>query len=440
MAKLCIEGYGDALSINGRCIGDMSIQEHQMIEEKLGANNYQPLNNVLVTQAQDASTLNCRMLEGNIETTSSVLDALSCYSAVNQGQLNQAVVDAVAAHLQQEAIPTVPRSIRHQYMAAFLMATTSFCQMDRVVPKVTGVEAWELTLKLSRLWGHLVKGIPENQSIVVGAENNFHGRSLAAVSFSSSPLARYHFGPYLPGIHLVPFNDIGALDDFFQKNHQSICAYIAEPIQGEAGVIVPDDDYWPKVRALCDRYNILLVLDEVQTGYGRTGLAFAHQHYGIQPDLMACGKAAGAGILPLSFVAGRGDIISLLKPSTEGSTFGGYPLACVVGVYAIKALLDGGLIQKAQTLGSMLLKRFEKLQNKYPEKIKSVRGKGLLIAVEFHKAKALDGCLISQALLSRGIYAKETQKHTVRFAPALSVNPSAIDAIAHALDAVVRVL
>ena len=434
MTKLSIEGYGDALTINGRCISDMSIHEHQAIEKKLGANNYQPLNNVLVKAAKSASTLLCRININDQEVIAPILDALSCYSAVNQGQLNQTVVDALVAHLQEVRIPTVPRSIRHQYMAPFLMAATSFCQMDRVVPKVTGVEAWELTLKLSRLWGHLVKGIPENQSIVVGAENNFHGRSLAAVSFSSSPSARFHFGPYLPGIHLVPFNDVEALDEFFQKHHASICAYIAEPIQGEGGVIIPDDDYWPKVRALCDKYHILLVLDEVQTGYGRTGQAFAHQHYGIKPDLMACGKAAGAGIVPLSYVAGRSDIISLLKPGTEGSTFGGYPLACVVGVYAIKALLDGGLIQKAQTLGSMLLKRLQKIQAKHPDKIQSVRGKGLLIAVEFYKTEALDGCLISQALLSKGIYAKETQQYTIRFAPALSVSEADINAIALALE------
>lgn len=435
-----IDGYGDDLTVNGVRIGDLSPSDHEKIEKENGGQNYSPLENVVVSHVKDSSTLICR--KPSKDTVNSyieeeLLDGLCCYSAVNQGQLNTTIVDAVIAHLQNEKLPTVPRSIRHKYMSAFLLATTAFTGMERVVPKVAGVESWELTFKLCRRWGQFVKGIPENECLVIGATGNFHGRSLSAVSMSDDPDSRSGFGPFVPGIELVPYNDYDALKDLFERKGDKIAAYSVEPIQGEAGVIVPDDDYWPKVSKLCKEHNILLAFDEVQTGFGRTGEHFAHQLYDVKPDIMGCGKAAGGGILPVSFVAGRDDVIGTLTPGSEGSTFGGYPLASVVGIYAIKTLIEENLAQNAKKRGAQLMGHFQNLKSDFPDKIKEVRGKGLLTAFEMHDAKNLDGHKVSMELLNNGIYAKETHHSTVRIAPALTVTKEHVDILGEKIRLVI---
>ena len=435
-----IDGYGDNLTVNGVRIGDLSPADHEKIEKQKGGQNYSPLENVVVSHVKDSSTLICRKpsndsIEAFVEEE--LLDGLCCYSAVNQGQLNTTIVDAVIAHLQNEKLPTVPRSIRHKYMSAFLLASTAFTGMDRVVPKVAGVESWELTFKLCRRWGQFVKGIPENECLVIGATGNFHGRSLSAVSMSDDPDSRKGFGPFVPGIELVPYNDFDALKDLFERKGEKIAAFSVEPIQGEAGVIVPDDDYWPKVSRLCKEHNILLAFDEVQTGFGRTGENFAHQLYNVKPDIMGCGKAAGGGILPVSFVAGRDDVIGTLTPGSEGSTFGGYPLASVVGIYAIKTLIEENLAQNAKIRGAQLMAHFENLKNDFPDKIKEVRGKGLLTAFEMHDSEKLDGHKVSMELLNNGIYAKETHHSTVRIAPALTITEEHVNILGEKIRLVI---
>ena len=443
MDKLKITGYGDDLTINGIRIGDLSPHEHEQIEIKKGGQNYKPLENVVVSHVKDSSVLICRKPSKNkIEeyVEEELIDGLCCYSAVNQGQLNQEIVDAVVHHLKKEKLPTVPRSIRHKYMAAFLLAATEITKMDKVVPKVAGVESWELTFKLCRRWGYKVKKIPENKALVIGATGNFHGRSISAVSMSDDPDARKDFGPFLPGIELVKYNDIHALEELFEKKGDCIAAFSVEPIQGEAGVIVPDDDYWPKVADLCKKHNILLAMDEVQTGFGRTGENFAHQLFGVKPDIIGCGKAAGGGILPVSFVAGREDVINTLTPGSEGSTFGGYPLASVVGTYAIKVLVDSNLAQNAKVRGAQLMSHYEEIMSDFPDKIKDVRGKGLLTAFEMFDSKRLDGHKVSVELLKRGVYAKETHKTTVRIAPALTIDAHNIDNIAENIRDVIKLL
>ena len=443
MDKLKITGYGDDLTINGIRIGDLSPYEHEQIEMKKGGQNYKPLENVVVSHVKDSSVLICRKPSKNkIEeyVEEELIDGLCCYSAVNQGQLNQEIVDAVVHHLKKEKLPTVPRSIRHKYMAAFLLAATEITKMDKVVPKVAGVESWELTFKLCRRWGYKVKKIPENKALVIGATGNFHGRSISAVSMSDDPDARKDFGPFLPGIELVKYNDIHALEELFEKKGDCIAAFSVEPIQGEAGVIVPDDDYWPKVADLCKKHNILLAMDEVQTGFGRTGENFAHQLFGVKPDIIGCGKAAGGGILPVSFVAGREDVINTLTPGSEGSTFGGYPLASVVGTYAIKVLVDSNLAQNAKVRGAQLMSHYEEIMSDFPDKIKDVRGKGLLTAFEMFDSKRLDGHKVSVELLKRGVYAKETHKTTVRIAPALTIDAHNIDNIAENIRDVIKLL
>ena len=440
MKKLIINGYGDDLEVNGVRIGDLTPADHEKIELEKGANNYKPLENVVVSHVKDSSTLICRKPDPdnvNAYVEEELLDGLCCYSAVNQGQLNQTIVDSVVHHLKNEKLPTVPRSIRHKYMSAFLMASTAITNMDRVVPKVAGVEAPDLMFKIARRWGYRIKGIPKGEAIIVGAKGNFHGRSMTAISLSDDPDSKDDFGPFLGGIMTVPFNDIIAIEKLFKEKGHKIAAYIAEPIQGEAGVIVPSDDYWIEVRKLCDEYNILLALDEVQTGFGRTGHNFAHQLYGIFPDMMACGKAAGGGILPVSFVAGKDEVIGVLTPGSEGSTFGGYPLASVVGVYAIKTLVDMDLANNANIRGKQLMSHYEEMRSEFPDKIKEVRGKGLLTAFEMHNSKSLDGHKVSVELLKLGVYAKETHHNIVRIAPALTIESWQIDEIADRIRTVV---
>ena len=443
MKELKISGYGDDLTVNDCRIGDLTPKEHQNIELNLGGQNYSPLEDVIVSHVKDSSTLICRKPSPDSVlkfVEEEIIDGLCCYSAVNQGQLNQTIVDAVVNHLTHEKLPTVPRSIRHKYMSAFLLAATQFTGMDRVVPKVAGVESWELTFKLCRRWGYEVKGIPENQAIIVGAKGNFHGRSLSAISMSDDPDAKRGFGPFVTGIELVPFNDFDALKQLFEEKGEYIAAYSVEPIQGEAGVIVPDDDYWPKVSKLCKEHNILLAFDEVQTGFGRTGANFAHQLYNVKPDIMGCGKAAGGGILPVSFVASRDDVIGTLTPGSEGSTFGGYPLASVVGVYAIKTLIDERLSENAFNRGEQLMNGLNDIKNDFSDKIKIVRGKGLLTAFEMFDSSHLDGHHVSVELMNHGIYAKETHHTTIRLAPALTINPLQIDNLLDGIRAVIKKL
>ena len=440
-ATVKITGYGDDLTVNGTRIGDLSPADHEAIEMQKGGRNYSPLENVVVSHVMDDTTLICRKpdpsgVKAYIEEE--LRDGLCCYSAVNQGQLNQTIVDAVVAHLTTEKIPTVPRSIRHKYMAAFLLAATAVTKMDRVVPKVAGVEAPELMAKLSRRWGYRVKGIPQNEAILIVADGNFHGRSLFAVSASTDPDSKEDFGPFLPGIETVPFNDIQALEAKFREKGDRIAAFIVEPIQGEAGVIVPQADYHSQVAALCKKYNVLYCVDEVQTGFGRTGANFAHQLFGVKPDLMACGKAAGGGILPVSFVAGSDEVIGVLTPGSEGSTFGGFPLAAVTAVYAIKVLVEEKLAENARVMGARLLKHYDDIKMEFPDKIKEGRGKGLLTAFEMWDKPELDGHKVSLGLLKRGVYAKETHHSTVRIAPALTIKPPDIDLIAEAVRDVIK--
>ena len=443
MPSVNITGHGDDLSVNGIRIGDLSPAAHEAIDKEKGGHNYSPLENAVVSHVKDSSTLIVRKpdpkeIDKYIE--SEIIDGLCCYSAVNQGQLNQIIVDAVVTHLTKEKLPTVPRSIRHKYMSAFLLATTGITGMDRVVPKVAGVEAPELMFKIARRWGYRIKGIPKGEAIIVAAKGNFHGRTMTAISLSDDDLSKEDFGPFLTGIELVPFNDYNVLEELFEQKGDRIASFMVEPIQGEAGVIVPDDNYFPRGAELCKKHNVLLAMDEVQTGFGRTGENFAHQLFGVKPDLMGCGKAAGGGILPVSFVAGRDDVLGLLTPGSEGSTFGGYPLASVVGTYAIKVMVDANLAEKAEVRGAQLMNNLRDIQSHYPDKIKEVRGKGLLTAFEMFDEKSLDGHKVSVGLMDRGVYAKETHRTTVRLAPALTIEREQIELLSNAVKDVVASL
>ena len=443
MNNIKITGYGDDLTINGIRIGDLSPFEHEQIEKEKGGNNYHPLENVVVSSVFDDTTFIARKpdpekIKKFLEFE--LIDGLCCYSAVNPGQLNKTIVDAIVSHLQMEKIPTVPRSIRHKYMSALLIAVTAFTEMDKMVPKVAGVEGPEMMFKIARRWAYEQKGVPEGKALTIVAENNFHGRSMFAISASTDPLSRKDFGPFLPGIIKVPYNNIPAIEQAITENAEFLSAVILEPIQGEAGVIVPSDDYLPAVKKLCEEHNVLFCLDEVQTGYCRTGANFAHQLWNAKPDLMSCGKAAGGGIIPVSYVAGRADVIDVLSPGSEGSTFGGYPLACIAAVYSIKVMIEENLAEMARIRGKRLLKHFADIQKEFPNKMKETRGKGLLTAFEMYKAPQLDGHQVSLKLLKKGVYAKETHKSIVRVAPSLTITEKNIDTIAEAIRDVIKEL
>ncbi len=304
---------------------------------------------------------------------------------------------------------------------------------DKVYFANSGAEANEAALKLARRWAIDVHG--EHKSKIISFNKGFHGRTFFTVTVGGQAAYSDGFGPKPGDVVHCDYNDLESFKALIDDN---TCAVMMEPLQGEGGIIAPDMDFVKGVRELCDKHNALLIFDEVQTGFGRTGANFAHQLFDVKPDLMGCGKAAGGGILPVSFVAGTDEVIGVLTPGSEGSTFGGYPLGAVVGVYAIKVLIEEKLAENAKIRGAQLMSHFENMKNEFPDKIKEVRGLGLLTAFEMYDDPKLDGHQISLELLKNGVYAKETHHSTVRIAPALTIETWQIDNIAEAIYNVVK--
>ncbi|MHA1332003.1 MAG: ornithine--oxo-acid transaminase, partial [Candidatus Hodarchaeales archaeon] len=284
-------------------------------------------------------------------------------------------------------------------------------------PMNTGAEAVETAIKMLRRWGYEIKGVPENKAEIIVCENNFHGRTTTIIGFSTDPDANTHFGPFTPGFKIIPFDDPEALEAAITPN---TVAFLVEPIQGEAGVVVPSEGYLRKVRDICTRNNILLIFDEIQTGFCRTGKMFCHQHENAIPDVMTLGKALGGGLLPVSAVVSRKEIMKVFTPGSHGSTFGGFPLACAVADAALDVLVEEKLDERAAELGEHFVSELKKI--KHP-RIKEVRGKGLLIAVELNeKARPY-----TQKLIEKGILAKETHEYAIRFAPPLVIEKDELD-------------
>jgi ornithine--oxo-acid transaminase len=293
---------------------------------------------------------------------------------------------------------------------------TGFFGYDKVLPMNTGVEAVETAIKLSRKWGYLVKGIEENKARIIVCEGNFHGRTTGVISFSSDPSATKNFGPYMPGYDAIPFNDLAALEKAFQDNNA--VAFLFEPIQGEAGVVVPDDGYYSKVRNLCSAYNILMVADEIQTGLARTGKMLACDHENIRPDILILGKALSGGVLPVSAVLCDDEIMMSIKPGEHGSTYGGNPLACAVAIAALDVLKEEQLTENANVLGELLRSELRKLNSAY---IETVRGKGLLNAIVIKHNNPDAAWKLCLALKENGLLAKPTHGDKIRFAPPLVI-------------------
>lgn len=402
-------------------------QEYISLENEYGAHNYHPLP-VVLSKGEGVFVWD---VDGN-----KYFDFLSAYSAVNQGHCHPKIIQAL--HDQSQRITLTSRAFHNDQLGPFEKYITELLGFDRVLPMNTGVEGGETAIKLARKWGYTVKGIPSNQAKIVFASGNFWGRTIAAISSSQDPDSYGDFGPFVPGFEIVPYNDLEALDKALQDGH--VAAFMVEPIQGEAGVIVPDENYLAGVRALCSKYNVLWIADEVQTGLGRTGKMLCSEHAGVKPDILILGKALGGGVFPVSAVLTNHEVMNVLHPGQHGSTFGGNPLACAVAMAALKVLVDENLAENAEKLGQVFRNRLQMIKASI---VSDVRGKGLLNAIDivpFGNGKtAYDVCL---ALKANGLLAKQTHTHTIRFAPPLTITQEQIemaaDIIANTIDAVTK--
>ena len=402
-------------------------QDYLDVESRLGAHNYKPLD-VILSRGEGVWVWD---RDGN-----RYLDCLSAYSAVNQGHCHPRIRQALIE--QSGRLTLTSRAFRNDQLALFYQELCALTRSHKVLPMNSGAEAVESAIKTVRKWGYLVKGVPAGQAEVIVCANNFHGRTITIVSFSTDPTAQQDFGPFTPGFRVIPFGDANALEAAITPN---TVAFLVEPIQGEAGVILPPPGYLRQVREICTRHGIMLILDEIQTGLGRTGKLLAEEHDGIEADLTLIGKALSGGFYPVSAVLSNSEVLGVLKPGEHGSTFGGNPLACAVARMALKVLVEEDMIGNAARMGDLLMARLSGLGH---PAIREVRGRGLLIAVELH-SEAGGARRVCEALMTRGLLCKETHVHTIRFAPPLVITAEQIDwameqitAVFAALDVVPR--
>ncbi len=379
------------------------------LEESFGAHNYHPLPVVLeYGKGVEVWDVNGKKY----------WDFLSAYSAVNQGHCHPKIIKAL--HNQSEQLTLTSRAFHNNQLGPYEKYITNLLGFDRVLPMNTGVEGGETAIKLARKWGYEIKGIASNQARVLFATGNFWGRTIAAISSSQDADSYGNFGPLVPGYDVVPYGDLLQLEAAL--SNKNTCAFMVEPIQGEAGVIVPPAGYLKGVRDLCSKYNVLFIADEVQTGLGRTGKMLCCDHENVKPDILILGKALGGGVLPVSAVLTSHEVMGVLHPGQHGSTFGGNPLACAVAMASLDVLIDEKMIENAEAMGKIFRERMKNIQS---ELILDVRGKGLLNAIDIkpfgENKTAYNICL---ELLSHGLLAKQTHTHTIRFAPPLLISES----------------
>lgn len=377
------------------------------LEEKYGAHNYHPLP-VVLSKGQG-----CYVWDVDDKK---YFDFLSAYSAVNQGHCHPKIVAALRE--QAERLCLTSRAFYNDALGPYERFMHDYFGYDKILPMNSGAEAVETALKLARKWGYLKKGIPQNEAIIVVCEGNFHGRTISIVSLSTDPDARADYGPYTPGIEVVPYNNVDALSSLFEEKAASIAGFLVEPIQGEAGVIVPDEGYLKKCHALCKAHNVLFIADEIQTGIGRTGRMLCCDHEGIRPDIVILGKALSGGVLPVSAVLADDEIMLTIEPGQHGSTFGGFPLACKVAMAALEVVKEEKLAEKAGQLGEIF--RDEMIAIKNPL-IRLVRGKGLLNAMVIAPHKGKDAWSLCLKMAENGLLAKPTHGDIIRFAPPLVI-------------------
>lgn len=392
------------------------------IEAQYGAHNYHPLPVVLAK----GKGVHVWDVEGK-----QYYDFLSGYSAVNQGHCHPQIVDAFIEQAQKLTLTS--RAFYNDALGAYEKYITTLFGYDKVLPMNTGVEAVETGIKLCRKWAYEVKGVPQDKAEIIVCEKNFHGRTSTVISFSSDPYSKNNFGPYMPGFTAIPFNDLKALEAALEN--KNVTGFLVEPIQGEAGVVVPDDGYLKKAKSICEKHNVLLIADEIQTGLCRTGKMLACDHENVKPDILLLGKALSGGMLPVSAVLCNDEIMMTIKPGEHGSTYGGNPLACKTAIASLQVLQDENMAENAVLMGNLLRSELEKLNSPF---ISQVRGKGLLNAIVINhtnKDAAWELCI---RMKENGLLAKPTHGDKIRFAPPLIIKKEemieAVEIVAKSLE------
>ncbi len=376
------------------------------LEHHYGAHNYHPLP-VVIERAEGALMWDCEGKE--------YFDFLSAYSAVNQGHCHPRIISALST--QASKLTLTSRAFHNNLLGKYAEFITNYFGYERVLPMNSGVEACETAVKLARRWAYDVKGIAENQAKVIFVEGNFWGRSIAAISASTDPSSFQGFGPFLSGFEIIPYNDIPALEKALKD--PNVAAFMCEPIQGEAGVIIPDEGYLTQVRKLCTEARVLWIADEVQTGIARTGKLLAVNHENVKPDLLVLGKALSGGVYPVSAVLSSSEVMLTIKPGEHGSTFGGNPLACAVAMEALLVVQDEKLAENAEKMGILLRDLLKQIPSK---RIKQVRGKGLLNAIDIETINGVSALDICHKMMELGVLAKPTHDTIIRLAPPLVIN------------------
>lgn len=387
----------------------MNSQDFIDLEEQYGAHNYHPLD-VILSRGEGVWVYD---VDGN-----RYLDCLSAYSALNQGHVHPKILAAMLAQVEQLTLTS--RAFRNDQLPLFYKELSELTGFEMSLPMNSGAEAVETALKLARKWAYQVKGVPRHHAEIITCENNFHGRTVSIISFSTEPLYRDDFGPFTPGFVVVPYGDAGAIARAITPH---TAALMLEPIQGEAGVIIPPAGYLKKVREICTKNNVLFIADEIQTGLGRTGKMFACDHESVRPDMLIIGKALSGGFYPVSAVVADSKLLGLFKPGEHGSTFGGNPLGMAVARAAMKVLVKEDLVTNSANMGEYLQEQLVEISSPH---VKEVRGKGLLIGVELYPA-AGGARRFCEALVKVGILAKETHENVIRFAPPLIVDRATLD-------------
>lgn len=386
-------------------INSLSTSYYLELEEKYGAHNYHPLPVVL----ERGEGVFMWDIAGK-----RYYDFLSGYSAVNQGHCHPRIIRALTE--QAGKLTLTSRAFHNNLLGEYARYITAYFGYDKVLPMNTGVEGGETAIKLARRWAYTKKGVPENQAKIIFAEDNFWGRTMAAISSSTDPSSYKGFGPYMPGFELVLYNDLNALENALRDNN--VAAFMVEPIQGEAGVVVPDEGYLKGVRALCDQYNVLFIADEIQTGLCRTGKMLACDHENVRADILILGKALSGGVLPVSAVLADDDVMLNIHPGEHGSTYGGNPLACAVAMEALAVLKDEQMAENAAALGVLFRKQIAALNHPH---IKTIRGKGLLNAVVVEHPDPNAAWEMCLKMMENGLLAKPTHGDKIRFAPPLCI-------------------
>jgi len=387
----------------------MKVQEIIELEDRFGAKNYKPLDVVL----ERGRGIWVWDVEGK-----KYMDCLAAYSAVNQGHCHPKIIQAMREQMEKLCITS--RAFRNNQLSLFYRDLCRLTNSHLVLPMNSGAEAVETVIKAVRKWGYQVKRVPEGKAEIIVCENNFHGRTLTIIGFSSEKQYREGFDPFTPGFKIIPFGDADALENTITDN---TVAFMVEPIQGEAGIIIPPSGYLQAVRKICTKNNVALVFDEIQTGLGRTGKLLAEEHEGIESDVTLVGKALSGGCYPVSAVLSSEDILGVFRPGDHGSTFGGNPLACAVARQALKVLIEEGMIENAALMGDYFLHNLKQIRSPY---VKEIRGRGLMIGVELYhdQGGARSFC---EKLMARGLLCKETHEHVIRFAPPLVITKDDID-------------